>query len=307
MALSLRAGYTFLGAFIQPLNWRLSGGTRLVQLWHGKSVKKTGYNSPYSLKRYNRLAFPHLFTKYDYFVGVSEYLAKFTAQDFHVPQASFLISGAPKNDILTHDIQDADIDQDTNLLKTIEETRALAPKKLLLYGPTFRPGGMNPLNNLLLDTFDVFLREHNYFVIITLHPKFSTKDWIPDARLTNIRFSQGDADIYPLLSRFDGLITDYSSLIMDFLYMDKPVIHFAPDFHTYQSEMGVYEELWSLMPGPKSYTFKELVDVLPMGVNQPSKARMKARDTLFPIRDGKACERIHREIQGVIFSSTKKT
>jgi hypothetical protein len=43
---ALRAGSTFIDAYLQPQNFRFSGGTRLVQLLHGKGMKKGGYREP---------------------------------------------------------------------------------------------------------------------------------------------------------------------------------------------------------------------------------------------------------------------
>lgn len=293
---SLRAKYTFLGGLMQPINWRWSGGTRIIQLWHSKSLKKTGYNSPYGITRYNRFINPGLFVKYFKFIVMSKYLASFATQDFNLKKEQVLITGLPKHDVLRSEIIGADIDNDTILLETLSKIKSTKPNKIILYGPTFRPDGSNPLNSIKLDVLNFFLREKNLAVVITLHPKFSTKDWIPNEDWSNIYFSQNDRDTYPLLQNFDLLITDYSSLSMDFLYMDKPVVLFAPDLETFKKGMGVYDELWTLMPGPKAFSFEELLNILEEATNQPSGFRKKAREILFAFSDNHASMRIVEEL-----------
>ena len=79
---SLRASHTFIGALMPLKNWRLSGGSKVIQLWHGKSVKKTGKNTPYSKGRYNSLLNPHLTARPYKFIGISKFLAQFITSDF---------------------------------------------------------------------------------------------------------------------------------------------------------------------------------------------------------------------------------
>jgi CDP-ribitol ribitolphosphotransferase len=142
------------------------------------------------------------------------------------------------------------------------------------------------------------LQKSNDYVIISLHPKFSTKDWVPiEGELSNIYFSQGDMDKYPIMHKFDALITDYSSLAIDFLFMNKPVILFAYDLDTFTKEMGVYDELWSLMPGPKVSSFDELLKVITTDLQQFIPFIEVARNKIFAQIDTNASHRIAEEIQ----------
>lgn len=290
---SLRARYTIIGAFLNIEHWKLSGGSKVVQLWHGKSVKKTGHNSPYSLKRYRRFTNPNLFTHFYKFVAISDFLAEFVVQDFHIPKEELLVSGIPKQDALIAALPGHEIDLDTNLNTLVDSLKAKHPHSLFFYGPTFRPNGTNPLPEIDLGQLNETLKQQNDFMVISLHPKFSTKDWIPEGvDLSNIFFSQGDTDIYPILHKFDALITDYSSLAMDFLYMGKPVILYAYDLHTYEKDMGVYEEIWEVMPGPKVFTFPALLETIQSDSYLRPDGIKAAQNTLFTYTDAGASSRI---------------
>ncbi len=290
---SLRAGYTFVGGLLQRKHWRYTGATRIIQLWHSKSLKKTGYNSPYGLSRYNHFLSGNLFRKPYKFIAISEFLAPFITSDFHISKKDILITGIPKHDALLADISGADIDLDTNLSSRIQQAKARRPSRLLLYGPTFRPDGSNPLKDFDATAFDAFLRSRNDICIISLHPKFSTREWIPEGtNYTNILFSQSDLDIYPLLNAFDALITDYSSLVFDFLYLGKPVILYAFDFNTFKENMGVYDELWDVIPGEKVFTFPHLLEALSVDLLTYQKDIEAARKKIFTFNDAGATKRI---------------
>lgn len=290
---SLRASHTFISGFFLAKNWKFSGGTKLVQLWHGKSLKKTGVQSPYSQKRFNRILFPGLFAPLTHFIAMSDFFAKFVTEDFEVPPEKVLPTGIPKHDALIEQKAGYNIDIDEELDKTLDELRAKKPNRIFFYGPTYRPDGSNPLlkvdliqlNNQLVTTSD--------YVVVSLHPKFSTKDWIPDdVELSNIRFSQGDRDKYPIMHKFDALITDYSSLAIDFLYLRKPVILFAYDLEQYQKEMGVYDEIWNAMPGPNVFTFSDLLTVLKSDLSEYRTNIEESRKKIFTHTDANASKRI---------------
>ena len=55
-----------------------------------------------------------------------------------------------------------------------------------------------------------------------------------------------DADPYPLLPLIDGLITDYSSIGIDYLLYNKPIYYFTYDLEEYENSPGCYFELKNL-------------------------------------------------------------
>lgn len=296
MYYTIRAKFTFVSSLMTLENWALSGGSNVVQLWHGKSVKKTGYNSPYGLRRYRKFLYPHLFKTFYKFVAISEYLATYTKSDFQVPEPTILVSGIPKYDVLNKPVPDSDIDLDKHLEQLLNEIQSYKPNRTILYGPTFRPDGSNPLKEIDFLTLNQQLSKQNDHMVISLHPKFNTTEWVPDTNLSNIHFSQGEGDSYPLLHKFDLLVTDYSSLAIDFLFMKKPVIIFAYDFDEYQAGMGIHEHIWSLMPEPKVFTFQDLLTALDSDLAIYQNDITNAWQKLFTFDDAQASQRIVDEL-----------
>lgn len=56
--------------------------------------------------------------------------------------------------------------------------------------------------------------------------------------------------IYHIMDAFDGLITDYSSIYVDYLLLDKPIIFSCPDIEKYRADRGfIVDDPALLMPG----------------------------------------------------------
>jgi len=294
--LSLRAGATIADAFLSMANWQLSGGSLFIQLWHGKGPKKIGYNSPYGFQRYSKFLHPYLFQIPAFQIASSPFTAELVASSFGIPKEKVKVTGLPKYDVYTNPEPGSKIDQNTEL-----EQKIIAAKKnnqrVFLYTPTFRPDGTSPLINISLEDLDKGLSQKDIKIIISLHPKFSVKNWMPDKEFRHIDFAPAGYDLYPILPMADGLITDYSSTYVDFLLLNKPIIFFPFDIDVYKEKMGIHEEFWDLMPGPHVKTSSELVKAIASYDDSLWKVkRREVTDKLHTFKDGGASKRIVKEI-----------
>lgn len=274
---ALRAGTTVVDAFLQPENFRLCGRTRLVQLLHGKGMKKGGYN----LKPPRRQ---------DYIFAPSPYVRDMLPAVF-VEQAPVVIAGYPRNDIFFRDIADSDIGVDT---KTAELLRDKRYRKRFLYAPTFRRGQKRVDLEATLDLVSLskWLASESNLLCISLHPKY--RDQVRSLSYPHIHFVE-DCDIYPLLRDVDVLINDYSSLFSDFLLLDRPIIFYPYDLAAYKKNEGLtYENYDDYTPGPKVYTPQELltamIDVSTTDVYATERARV--RNLYHAHQDGQSGLRI---------------
>jgi len=114
-----------------------------------------------------------------------------------------------------------------------------ASRKTILYAPAWDPGGS--LRSFGTDVIEQLLTLDDINVIVKLHPVSYTEpsspnfewyaggvDWIEQFRRfeENPRFRHVSSfQIDPLLAASDVLVTDFSSVALEFIVLDKPVIY----------------------------------------------------------------------------------
>ena len=69
-------------------------------------------------------------------------------------------------------------------------------------------------------------------------------------------------DIMEILSAFDGVITDYSSIYIDFLLLERPLLFLPYDVEEYQEKRGMNFPYEKVTPGPKPGTMKAFMKEL---------------------------------------------
>jgi CDP-glycerol glycerophosphotransferase (TagB/SpsB family) len=231
-----------------------------VNLWHGFGYKKVGL---YARGGTGVWA--------DYTVVSSPLFQDVYSRSFGVPIESTLVIGLPRNDRLMSNITKKD------------EILAQAGigtdfSSVIFWLPTFRKTTKGnrtdgvPTDNVFsvpgFDTcaFNRLLAENNSLCIVKPHPlapvfnnkslsnlKFIDEQWLCDHRLT----------LYPLLSVADCLISDVSSVMVDFCLLDRPIICMMADIEEYlQTRGSVLEPLKDWIPGPVAEDSDELTEQL---------------------------------------------
>ncbi|MCT7501670.1 CDP-glycerol glycerophosphotransferase family protein [Aliarcobacter cryaerophilus] len=218
---------------------KLHYSQQTIQLWHGVGLKK--------MSKMNNIT-------YDYFISTSNWTNETNFKNIFSAK-EFLNFGYPRNDIFFKEEDDLDfIFCDRLILKTILDNK---DKKIVLYTPTHRENN----NNLLLD-FDSLndkLKQLNTIFIVKLHPfilEFYSK--IEEKTYSNIFFHNAFGDIYPLLKYIDILVSDYSSIVYDFLLLNKPIVFYIYDINEYKKNVSLLFDYDEFSPGIKVKNQDEL-------------------------------------------------
>lgn len=135
-------------------------------------------------------------------------------------------------------------------------------EKVLLYAPTFRKS--NDYSCYINDFEDIVKSLEvkmggKWRVVVRLHPHLMNKadDIIKNKEVINATTYN---DIQELLMISDFLITDYSSLMFDFLFSKNPVLLYLPDLQDYlKNERTLYYNVEEL-PFLKAYSREEIID-----------------------------------------------
>src|SRR5690606_20938139 len=78
-------------------------------------------------------------------------------------------------------------------------------------------------------------------------------------------------EIAPLLRQSAVVVTDYSSVYIDALYLDLPVLGFAYDLEHYRDHQnGLLYDLDLAFPGPVARTFLDLLEALDRQLARPT-------------------------------------
>lgn len=170
-------------------------------------------------------------------------------------EGEILEKGFPRNDVLFN-ITGKKINQ-------IKESLNIPfNKKICLYGPTFRNGHSTDVYNINIDNVKQELQnitKEEWVILVRLHPNitsysrlFRESDFI-------------DVTSYPdgqeILAISDILITDYSSNMIDFILMNKPVFLYSPDIEEYKNKRGL-KPVYFHLPFPLCQNNEELLKAI---------------------------------------------
>ncbi|MFS1895212.1 CDP-glycerol glycerophosphotransferase family protein [Vibrio lentus] len=208
----------------------LSSGSEIIALWHGVPLKKLMYAQDLfknnSIKKsYNKI---YSNTKRTKTISTSDLVSKFFIESYEIKNSSIILSGQPRNDTLF------DSRLHGEKIKSISEVDIN-----ILLMPTWRQFGFDPyieelLSLLSKDTVLLnVLEEQSIRIILKLHPRVKTT--LPPELNEHILIitEEHDFDVQELMVYSDCLITDYSSVFIDYSLMNKPIYFYTPDMDDY--------------------------------------------------------------------------
>lgn len=276
--------FIFLNDNFMPMaSLNFSKEAIVTQLWHAEGAfKRFGLSAPLSDEV--RAREKKCSERLDYVVCTSKNVVPIYAEAFGVDKSRILPIGSPRTDKLFNRNADeirAEFD------KNHPECKG---KKLILYAPTFRDSAEK--DSALLSGIDLkkFSSElPDYALLIKLHPQIHSSKPVDGATdVTN-------EDIGTLTVICDSVITDYSSVCMDFALLSKPCYFYAFDLEEYEDERSFYFDYESYVPGPVAKDFDTLLENIKNPRNGEEKLRI-FREFNFDFIDCKNTERVFEKI-----------
>jgi CDP-glycerol glycerophosphotransferase len=235
-------------------------GARWVQLWHGISIKEVGLQYPMPLAGMTPFwadAFASC-GRYATFLGSSAGARAEWRRWFSFERYSAV--GYPRSDVLLREPTARDLlNVDTDAMQQAQATRR-AGGRSVLYVPTFRDNDRGWILNVGLDRLSQLLAERGDTLFVNLHPLEYGDVPALQRRFPAVRFVRGRSDLYPLLREVSVLVTDYSSLMFDFLPMQRPIVFYRPDHERYVSgSRPLYDAKVSRLPGRECRSLDDLL------------------------------------------------
>ncbi len=281
------AKYVFLNDNFMPMaSLNFSEEAVITQLWHAEGAfKKFGLSAP--LTDDIRAREKKCSEKLTYVICSSKNVVPVYAEAFGVDKSKILPLGTPRIDMLL-----CGLDVDKIRADFDKKHPECKDKKLVLYAPTFRDdpeADKNIVANIDAGLFNNKLGKE-YSLIIKLHPQIHSGKAVEGA----VDVTEGH-DINDLTLICDVLITDYSSVCMDFALFSKPCIFFAFDLEAYEKERSFYFDYESYVPGPVIKDFASVIEEIKNPRKNEEKLR-SFRDFNFDYIDCNNTERIFERI-----------
>ena len=255
---ALSAGVWFTSAGLPAYGTGLHKKRLIINLWHGVPLKKIALLDP-NLKKAARIYFKKIFSEnYTCILTTSHELIPLMARSFAVSEDKIKVWGQPRNDGLF---------QKNECREILGQLFPDLPEytKTVLYAPTFRDYGqvqLFPFKDFDQKQLEAFLDEKNMLLFIRTHvaEQGSAAPYLGK----RIRFlgNEQAEDVTGILNIFDCLITDYSSIYIDYLLTDKPMIFLPYDRQQYLDGRGMNFDYDDVTPGPKPETFNDFLDAL---------------------------------------------
>lgn len=278
----------FVMSDFSPL-YGFNDNTKVVQLWHGvgfksmgdgKSVKNTTEKGvQYSndiiacegdsgltrlwkrVKYYFVAPFREKFEKYFLFICPGQERIDTMAKVWDIPMENVLMAGHPRD------------------LPVYNEEIQKEPIKIM-YAPTYRfnPKRENAMIKEFLDSAEKvqkLMEKVDGEFYLRMHPH-TWRNY--SAKIENVLnnydriFRDTSKDVYKEIGTFSIMISDYSSISMDFAILNRPVIFHCADYEWFiKNEAGFNVDYPSVIPGPMTQNWEETLKKVEEYCENPDK------------------------------------
>lgn len=241
---------------------KLRSKEKIVNMWHGMPLKVIGLmdtnhggNDP---------------TKADFLIATSPFFQGLMHKSFKdIEIDHVLVTGQPRNDLL-FEKSDFFTKRDIDTKKYSSIGVWLPTYRCSIIGDIRKDGvfneeGISFLSMEELSRLDNFLHSKSALLIIKLHPMdaLQNMNFGEFSNIMVIKPKDFDEQLYPLLGASDYLLTDYSSVWIDYCILKRPIGFVMNDIEEYKSSRGLtIENLDEKLPGTIIDTYEKLTEFI---------------------------------------------
>jgi CDP-glycerol glycerophosphotransferase (TagB/SpsB family) len=228
-------------------------GTTVVQVWHAAgALKRFGLDTRTPLAEPER-TFLHRY--YDAVVVGGEWSRAAYAAALRTPLERVLALGSPRTDFFV---------DEAALAAARERVLGLYPslhgRRVVLYAPTFRGRGVAKRAAPGLDAARLRAAlPPDHALVLKTHPNLDPAATPRDGYDV---VADPQAEINDLLALTDVLVTDYSSSVVEFAILRRPIVLLVPDLAEYEVDPGLYLDYRTEMIGTQVADTDGVIDAI---------------------------------------------
>ena len=303
----LKCKYFFCSQYatIDLCKYNVFHGAILTYLHHGFPIKKIGADKvTHTRKTSLMLNKITLRSVYDYFVVSSE-IQKQIFLSKGCTQNNILSTGTPRNDFLLRLSEN----EKQEIKKMFKESNNIGQdKKIILYLPTFRRLNTNIESLYNRKNSEEKGRIHNLLTknncILVEKGHFADhSQWKPDsagAVNRNYLCLGKNTNVQELLVCADILISDFSGAFVDYLLLNRPIIHYLYDYDNYKEmDSGLNFTREEFACGKIAYNFPDLLSCIVVclnGEDDEETKRITKRKLFLEYETGNASKQIINKV-----------
>ncbi|MEA2281704.1 MAG: CDP-glycerol glycerophosphotransferase [Solirubrobacteraceae bacterium] len=236
-------------------------GQTCVQTWHGTPLKRLGLDVSTTRKTVRRFQYrwEQQVANWQYVVSPNRFSTPILRRAYAI-EGEMLETGYPRTDFLTRPGRD-------------EAARALRRRlgipdgvRTILYAPTYRDSVRDQRGRYRMDQrldIDRLRAAVGGDTVILYRKHHYVADAVPTTPDGFVRDVSSYPDGTELMLAADVLVTDYSSMMVDFANTGRPMLFYTYDFDAYEDEIrGFYLDFAETVPGPLLRTTDALGEAL---------------------------------------------
>ena len=232
---------------------------KIINLWHGVAIKRIENLMP-NIPPLKQKQLDNNAKLYDMIIASSKIDKETNIRAFGVDESKVKITGLPRYEILKSNYRGGKVVQ--NESKNIEEIKN--GRKLILFAPTFRESNISAIEQVSDNEWrelEKYIKEKNLLLGIRPHP-YDIKHiptFIKSSSCFYLFKSLEYTEPNIMLRHTDILIVDFTSIWIDYLLLDRPIIGFAKDYRHYlEKERGFVFDFDTIFPS----VFVDKIDTL---------------------------------------------
>lgn len=301
--LTLLAEYVFVSHGPGDVAWWATGGTDVVQLWHGSPIKSLAEHPRRDQSLLGRIFFTLVGSQWDRVVTPSQFVEDRFITTYDQNESDVVPLGYPRNDVFRGSVSDSTLGMPSERLSEVRQLARDHP--VAIYMPTWRPRDSDresetqPANAVDFQSLEASLAAADAYLLVKLHPRERLD--VDLSGLDHVIELSATCDPYPLLPHIDVLATDYSSVAIDFLLTDSPIVFYPYDRESFGADPGFTFDYDVITPGPTPTTFqgfeRALVAAL-RGTDEYATERESVRHAFIDYPVGSASERLYQHLTG---------